>query len=94
MHAVGGLAVFLNKISGITNVGFKGYQHVKNNVGETVYRFNYPFDYEKETCELEIVKVKQDRNYNLEVIEEPIARIEIKPEGVNVNLQSITNLYK
>ena len=87
--------MFISKINGISNkIGFKGYQHVKNNVGETVMKFNYPYDSDKETCEVQIFKVSQTPNYNYKVDENPIATINLKPEGVKVNLQEITDLDK
>ena len=84
--------VFINKISGVSNVGFKGYQHVKNDVGETVMKFNYPYDSNKETCEIQIFKVTPTEKYNYIIDEKSIATIPLKPEGVEVNLQNITNL--
>jgi hypothetical protein len=60
IYVVGGYTMFINKILGFSNnTGFKGYQHVHNNVGEQVYRFNYPYDYENETCELQIFDIKE-----------------------------------
>lgn len=86
--------MFINKVNGISNVGFKSYQHVKNNVGETVMRFNYPYDHTKEDCEVLIYKVKPTEDYNFKLNETPIAKVQLKPEGVDVNLQSLTNLGK
>lgn len=86
--------MFINKINGVTKLGFKGYQHVKNDVGENVLRFNYPYDSDKETCEVQIFKAVPTDKYNHKIIETPIASIMLKPEGVNVNMQDITNLDK
>ena len=87
--------MFISKINGISNkIGFKGYQHVKNDVGESIMRFNYPYDSDKETCEVHIYRAVPDNKYNYKLSDEPIAKIQLKPEGVNVNLQDITNLDK
>ena len=85
--------MFVNKIS-IPNVGFKGYQHVKNDVGETVMRFNYPYDSDKETCEIQIFRATPTDKYNHKIDSTPIATVQLKPEGVDVNLQELTNLDK
>lgn len=86
--------MFINKINGVRNLGFKGYQHVKNDVGENVLRFNYPYDSDKETCEVQIFKAVPTDRYNYKIVETPIASVMLKPEGVNVNMQDITNLDK
>ena len=85
--------MFVGKISGISqNIGFKGYQHIKNSVGETVMRFNYPFDSDKETCEIHFFRaIPTDKN-NYKIIEEPIAKKQLSPDGTEINLQDITNL--
>lgn len=85
--------MFVNKIS-IPNVGFKGYQHVKNDVGETVMRFNYPYDSDKETCEIQIFRATPTDKYNHKIDSTPVATVQLKPEGVDVNLQELTNLDK
>lgn len=86
--------VFINRINGVTNPNFKGYQHVKNETGETVLKFNYPYNYKNEDCELVFYKVTPTENYNYKVDEKPIYTVKMKPEGVNVNLQDVTNLDK
>lgn len=87
--------MFVSKINGISqNVGFKGYQHVKNSVGETVMRFNYVYDYENETCEVRFFKAIPTDKYNYKIIETPIKSVELAPEGTEINLQDITNLDK
>lgn len=86
--------MFVNKIGSITqNVGFKGYQHVKNDVGETVMKFNYPYNPEEEDCKVEFYRVQRTDNFNYKVLEK-IAEQTLSPEGVDVNLQDITNLDK
>ena len=85
--------MFVNRISGIAqNVGFKGYQHKINDVGERVMHFNYPYDYEKEECLIQIYRAVPADNNNYKIIETPIATIPLKPEGVDVNIQDLTNL--
>ena len=86
--------MFVNKINGVSNIGFKAYQHVKNNVGETIMRFNYPYDSDKENCEIHIYKAVPTEKYDYKLSEKPIAVINLKPEGVDVNLQDITSLDK
>lgn len=86
--------MFVNKINGVSNVGFKGYQHVKNDVGETVMHFNYVYDYDKEDCEIQFFRAVPNDKYNHKIIETPIASVKLKPEGVDVNLQELTNLDK
>lgn len=86
--------MFINKINGISNLGFKGYQHIKNDNGESVFKFNYPYDSEKETCMIEIYKAVPNEKYNYKLSETPIKTIELKPNGVDVNLNSIPELGK
>lgn len=86
--------MFVNKINSVQNIEFKGYQHVKNDLGETVMRFNFPFNSEKENCEIQIFSAAPTENYNYKLSAAPIATIPLKPEGVDVNLQDITNLDK
>ena len=86
--------MFVNKINGVSNLGFKGYQHVKNNVGETIMKFNYPYDSDKETCEVQIFRAVPTEKYNYKIDETPITSFFLKPEGVEVNLQDLTNLDK
>ena len=56
--------MFVNKINSVQNIGFKGYQHIKNDVGETVMRFNYPYDSDKETCEIQIFSATPTEKYD------------------------------
>ena len=65
--------MFINRINGVTNPGFKGYQHVKNETGETVMKFNYPYNYkEGEECEIQFFKATPTENYNYKIDEKPI----------------------
>ena len=89
--------MFINKINGRTSdMGFKGYRHIKNDVGETIMKFNYPYDYKdgNETCEVQIFRVKKTDKLNFKLDETPIATIELEPNGKEVNLQKETNLDK
>lgn len=89
--------MFINKINGIAqNLGFKGYQHIKNDVGETIMKFNYPYDYKNgnESCEIEIYNVTKTDKLNYKVSETPIATIRLEEGGKEVNLQRETNLDK
>lgn len=86
--------MFVNKINGISHIGFKGYQHVKNDVGETVMHFNYVYDYENEDCEIQIFRATPTDKYNHKISQTPAAVVQLKPEGVDVNLQELTNFDK
>jgi len=86
--------VFLNKITSATSYAFKSLQHVKNSVGDTVYRFNYPYDYENEICEVQIFKLIPSENYEYKLVETPITNIELKEGGVEVDLGNVANLTK
>ncbi len=41
-------------VSRITNTSFKGYQYSVNNIGETVYKFNYPHDKGTQNVKVEL----------------------------------------
>ena len=84
--------MFVNKVGNFSKIDFRGFQHLKNEVGEPILRFNYPYDYEHETCEIQIFKVRPDKNYNYKIDESPIAKVMLEPEGTDVNIQEITNL--
>ena len=89
--------MFINKINGTSPIlGFKGYQHVKNDVGETIMKFNYPYDYKdgNEKCEIEIYKVTKTDKSNYKLSKLPIAVIPLTEGGKEVNLQKETNLDK
>ena len=60
--------MYINKISGV-NIGFKGYQHIKNDAGEYTLKFNYPFDYENENCYIQIFRVIPGKKFNYKVLE-------------------------
>lgn len=86
--------MFVNKISAASNLRFNGYQHVKNEVGESVLRFNLPYDSENETCEIQIYKLIPDQDYNYRIEPKPIKAFMLEPGGIDINLQDITNLEK
>ena len=72
--------MFVSKINGLSNLGFKGYQHIKNDVGESIYKFNYPYNSDTENCEVQIFKVVKTDKWNHKCIETPSAKIALKPE--------------
>lgn len=85
--------MFVNKIGEISrSIAFRSYQHKTNSVGENIMHFNYPYDYENETCEIQFFQVTPTEKYNYKINEAPIASVQLKPEGVDVNLQDITTL--
>lgn len=87
--------MFINKINGLQNQVFKGYQHKVNDVGEKVYEFNFPYDYTTEDCYVEFFKVKRnDRSYGgYDVISDKcIAREKLSPNGTQINIQHKTLL--
>lgn len=87
--------MFVNKISGVsTNIGFKGYQHIKSDIGEDIMKFNYPYDWENETCEIQIFRVHRQDNYSYKVDTNPITSFYLEPNGVDIDLQKLTNLDK
>lgn len=88
--------MFVNKIGSLNhNLGFKGYQHEVNNVGDAVMRFNYVFDYDTKKAHVEFFKVRKDNNAEggYEVLKDkPIARVELQKGGTEINLDDITTL--
>lgn len=86
--------MFINKVVSVPITSFKGYQHKINNVGESVMRFNFVYDYEKEDCEIQFFKLIPTENYEYKIVEEPIKTGQLKEGGVDINLQDITNLDK
>ncbi len=86
--------MFVNKVGFVPNIGFKSLNYGKNSVGEDILRFNFPYNPQEETCEVQIFKVTPTDNYNYRLSDNPIATIPLKPEGIKVNLQDITNLDK
>ena len=87
--------MFINKIANFSKVGFKGYQHGVNNVGDAIMRFNYVYDYDTKNANVEIYKVKKNDNAyaGYEVLtDKPIATVKLQKGGTEVNLDSITGL--
>ena len=88
--------MFVSKIGNdFSNLGFKGYQHDLNSVGDSIMRFNYVFDYETKNAHVEIFKVKKNNDVygGYEVLaDEPIAKIKLAKGGTDVNLDDISNL--
>ena len=96
--------MFVNKINGFSSPNFKGYDHIISPTGKTIQKFNYVYDYDNETCEVQFFKVipfhyTSTSNGELvavqsKIVETPIATVQLKPEGVDVDLDEITNLAK
>ncbi len=84
--------MFINKITAVTKPTFKGYQHVVNNVGDSLYRFNFPYDYNTENCKIQFFKLTPTENYNYKLEESPILELDLKEGGIEVDLESNTNL--
>ena len=87
--------MFINKINGIlpSKLSFKSQNHKVNDVGDVVWSLNYPYDYENETCDVQIFKVKKTDKLNYKILGEPIT-IDITPDGVDVNLSQKSDLGK
>ena len=58
-----------NKINNNNKVNFEGYKPVKDNVGVTLYEFNYPYDADRYDCYLEVCSLAQDSDGNYYVNE-------------------------
>ena len=89
------LLVFINKISGVSqNIGFKSQNHKVNNVGKTIWTLNYPYDYKNENCDVQIYKIRKTDKLNYKLIGAVGEPIRLNPDGVEVDLDRITNLDK
>ncbi len=88
--------MFINKINGIaqSQLGFKSQSHKVNDVGGTIVTFNYPYDYNNETCEVELYKVIKTDKLNYKLLNNNPVVIPLKPEGVSVDLQKEANIGK
>lgn len=86
--------MFIDKITSFTNTGFKGYQHGTNRVGDEIMRFNFPYNYQEEDCEIQFFKVIPQPNCEYRLIQTPIASAKLQEGGVDINIQNITNLDK
>lgn len=85
--------MFINRVSAnYQNIQFKGIQHSIDNIGNNVYRFNYPFDYDNENCEILLFKLKQLPNYEYELIKTPLAKITLDATGTDVDVKSLIGL--
>lgn len=87
----------INKIDSGLGKTFKGYNYEKNSVGDTVYRFNYPFDAKEQEGYVEFFRVKKNpaAYAGYEVVQgEPIKRIKIEEGGTPVSLKSDLGLNK
>ena len=87
--------MFIDKINGVTSkLNFKSLQHVNNNLGEMVLRFNYPFDSDNETCEVQIFRAVPTEKYNYKISERPLITKLLDKDGTIINLQRESNLGK
>lgn len=74
-----------------SNLGFKGYQHKKNDVGTKSYDFNYLYDSKNWDCEVEFFNVKKNpENHTYSVAKEngkmePFLRKALTPQGAVVD---------
>ena len=55
---------------------------------------NMGFKGDKEDCEIQFFRAVPTDKYNHKIVETPLASVKLKPEGVDVNLQELTNLDK
>lgn len=89
--------MFINKI-GTSNKNhqvFKGYQHEVDNVGRQVMRFNYPYNFEQDHCQVEFYNVKPNpqRASGFEVIKDKkVGVYDLTENGVRVNLEDMKDL--
>ena len=86
--------MFVNRISNVSNIKFRGYQHLKNSVGDDVTRFNVPFDSDNETCQIAFYRVKTDSKYNHTIIPESKVLVDVPKEGAEVNVPKLLSLEK
>ena len=89
--------MFVSKINNIPTartIGFGSLDHKTNSVGREKEIFNYPYDYENETCELQIFRVKVNDKYNLQIDESSAKTIQLTPEGVEIDVAELLNLDK
>lgn len=87
--------MFINKINSIEqNIRFKSSNYKVNDVGETISTFNYPYDYNNETCKIQIYKAKKLDNLNYKIDKKPIHTINLKPDGEELNIPLDTELDK
>ncbi|MCQ2754017.1 MAG: hypothetical protein MJ231_03100 [bacterium] len=78
--------MFVSKVNSLSNQIFKGYQHVKNDVGENALKLFYPFDSEKETCEFQIYRVTPSKNYSYTMDSNPYKTVQIEPNWLREKL--------
>ena len=76
--------MYVNKIIGASGkINFKSVQHTVNSVGKTVELFGYPYDYNTEIAEIELVRAKKDERYNT-IINDPSRTINLDDENENI----------
>lgn len=86
--------MFINKITAVTKPMFKGYEHVINDFGDSVYRFNYPYDDQNEVCTLQFFRLIPTKNYEYKLLETPILEKRLQNDGIEVNLQEEAGFKK
>ncbi|MBR5554686.1 hypothetical protein IKU74_01605 [bacterium] len=75
-------------------ISFEGYKPVKNNDGNLVYEFNYPYDANLYDCYLEICTLGKDKKNNyyvqkgLKNLESPDGFYKLNPDGNKIDLSS------
>ena len=87
--------MFVNKINSnySSKPNFKGYMHEKGQVGEHIYRFNYPHD-ANSNVRIEFYKVKpslSDKS-GYEVVGDAIKKLDIKENGAKISFDEIAEL--
>ena len=53
----------------VPELSFQGYKRNKDDLGNRVYEFNFPYDEENYDCYLEVFEVKEDKNGNYKVVD-------------------------
>ena len=89
--------MYINKINcSASNIGFKSQNYGINDVGETVIKLNFPYDYTNlnKKYEIQIFKVEKTERYNYKVDPKPILTIPLNPNGAIADLQKDTELDK
>lgn len=81
-------------------VSFKGYKTVKNDYGERIYEFNYPYDSKLYDCYLEVCSVETDKDKNYFIVEglknylSPDGYLKLKPGANRINLGEAFDLQE
>lgn len=70
----------------LNSMSFRGFQHVKSNIGANEYDFNYPYDDSKYDAYLEILSAENDTNHDFHP-KSVLDSVKLNPNGVKVNLE-------